>query len=327
MERLKILNAEPDGYSHEALAILRGIADVDLRPVTRAELLGIIAAYDAVIVRLAHRVDDEIMEKGTRLRAVVTATTGLNHIDLEAAERRGIAVLSLRGETRFLDSVTSTAEHTWGLILALARNIPRAHASVLARQWDRDRFRGVELSGRTLGIIGYGRLGRIVAEYGLAFRMRVLAADPGVERVPEAVCKVSLEELLQQSDVVSVHVPWSESTAGLIAGRELAMMKPGSYLVNTSRGGIIDEDALLRALETGPLAGAALDVLQDEHSGRHDWMQDNRLIAYAAGNDNLLITPHIGGATFDAMRKTEIFMAKKLAAFLCSGGSGQAASC
>jgi len=327
MGRPRILNAEPDGYSQEALSILQGVADVDQRSVTRTELLGIIAEYDAVIVRLAHRVDDELMGKSARLRAVATATTGLNHIDLEAAERRGIAVLSLRGETRFLDSVTSTAEHTWGLILALTRNIPRSHASVLARQWDRDRFRGVELSGRTLGIIGYGRLGRIVAEYGLVFRMRVLAADPGVESVAAAVCKASLEDVLQQSDVVSVHVPWSKSNAGLIAERELALMKPGAYIVNTSRGGIIDEDALLRVLEAGLLAGAALDVLQDEYSGRHDWMQSNRLIAYAARNDNLLITPHIGGATFDAMKKTEIFMAKKLAAFLCSGGSGQTGSC
>ena len=185
-----------------------------------------------------------------RLRAIVTATTGLDHIDLEYAQERGITVLSLRGETEFLQEVRATAEHTWALLLGLLRNI--VPASIAARQgnWDRDRFRGQELNGKRLGIVGLGRLGQKVARYGQVFGMAVGAFDPlvrewidGVRREP------TLTDLLKKSDILSLHVPLNTETQGMIGATELALLPAGAVLVNTSRGQLIDESALIKALK------------------------------------------------------------------------------
>jgi D-3-phosphoglycerate dehydrogenase len=311
------MNAEPDGYSVAARDVLSAFADVREVTARRQELLTALGGADGLIVRLGHRVDEELLAAAPRLRMVATATTGLNHIDLKAAARHGVTVLSLKGETAFLDTVTATAEHTWGLLLALVRHLPGALTQAMAGRWERDQFKGRELSGLTLGIVGYGRLGRMVAGYGRAFRMRILAADPSPISQDAGISYLPLPAVLAGADVVSVHVALNPETDGLLDTTAFAQMKSGTYLVNTSRGEILDECALLKALESGRLAGAALDVLRDEVASGQTMPANHPLLTYARTHDNLLITPHIGGATTDAMHKTEVFLANKIRCFYC----------
>jgi D-3-phosphoglycerate dehydrogenase / 2-oxoglutarate reductase len=309
-----ILNAEPEGYSPVAKAQLEALGTVRDGPFERSALEDAVSDCDVLITRLGHRIDAPLLAGAPRLRAVVSATTGLDHIDVDAAVAHGIAVLSLRGERGFLDQVTATAELTWGLLLALTRRIPAASRAATAGAWDRDAFRGHDIAGKRLGIVGLGRLGRIVADYGRAFRMTVAAYDPQTDAWPAQVGQSeSLEALLAQSDVVSLHLPLSRETTGLIDAKALATLPEGAILLNTSRGAIIDEGALLAALESGRLAGAALDVLADETA-----VAASPLLAFAEHDERLLITPHIGGATHEAMERTEIFMAEKLARHLGS---------
>lgn len=315
---LRILNAEPEDYSPEARRILQSVAQLEELALSREALLAGIAQYDGLIVRLGHRIDRELLDRATRLRFVATPTTGLNHVDVAAAQERGIAVLSLKGEREFLDTVTATAEHTWGLLLALIRQIPEAAQHVQDGGWNRNLFKGRDLCNQTLGIVGYGRLGSKVGRYAQAFGMTVVTYDPAQPPLPPGVVFVPLDELFTRSDIVSVHVPYDAATRNLIGVRELGLMKTGAYVINTSRGEVLDEQALLEALEAGHLAGAALDVLCGEYSGQPDWMRYDLLIRYARTHPNLLITPHIGGATYDSMHKTECFLAQKIRTYVQS---------
>ena len=313
--QLKILNAEPLGYSVEAGTLLAELGEVVAKEMSRSQLMDQLGDFDVLIVRLAHQIDREVIDAARRLRVIVTATTGLDHIDVRYAQERGITVLSLRHETEFLREVQATAEHTWALLLGLLRNI--VPASIAARQgnWNRDMFRGRELNGKRLGIVGLGRLGKMVARYGQVFGMAVGAFDPlvqewqgGVRREP------TLNDLLQKSDIISLHLPLNTETQGLIGATELELLPPGAVLVNTSRGQLIDESALIQALTNKKLAGAALDVVAQERE--NDNRRKSPLFDYAGTHDNLLITPHIGGATYESMAKTEVFLARKLKRFL-----------
>ncbi len=313
--RYHILNLEPLGYCDEACEVLGRLGAIDEGPLSRRELLERISGYEILIVRLQHQIDRDIFEAGKNLKAIVSATTGLDHIDLEAARARDVTVLSLKGEEEFLSTITATAEHTWALLLAVMRRIPEACDSVRAGQWDRDVLKGHDLGGKRLGIVGLGRLGKQIASYGSVFRMRVAAYDPYVDTWPSIVVrKHSLPELLAESDVLTVHVDLSPRTLKLIGRSELAALPRGAVLVNTSRGQVLDEAAVLDALVSGQLQGAGLDVLAEERV--FDGRRDNRLVDYVRHHHNLLITPHIGGATHEAMGKTEVFMAHKLAQFL-----------
>jgi D-3-phosphoglycerate dehydrogenase len=204
------------------------------------------------------------------------------------------------------------------LLLALLRRIVQASASAQDGDWNRDLFRGFELDGKRLGIVGLGRIGRKVAGYGLAFRMRVAAFDPyvtewisGVERVD------TLSALLSRSNVLSLHVPLNSETVGMIGADVFDLLPQGTILVNTSRGQIVEELSLVRALESGHLGGAALDVISHERDPK--LRKQSRLLSYARGHDNLLLTPHIGGATHESLARTEVFMARKLAQHLGFG--------
>lgn len=312
---IRILNAEPKGYSDQARNILNEVGELVDDPITRDELISQIPDFEVLIVRLSHQVDQQVIQAGKRLKAIVTATTGLDHIDIEYAQENGIAVLSLQGETEFLRTIKATAEHTWALLLALLRRIPWAFNSVQNGHWDRDAFRGLELDGKQLGLLGLGRVGKIVAAYGQVFGMRVGAYDPDTEDWEDHVYQYqSLNELLKNSQILSIHIPLNHETKGLIGKPELVTLPRGALLVNTSRGEIIDETALVTALENKHLAGAALDFLPTERNEVK--RQASPLLAYARRHDNLLITPHLAGATFESMEKTEIFMAKKLAQFI-----------
>ncbi len=310
--KLKILNVEPDQYCDEARSILQQTGQLVEQNMERSELLSSIHEFDVLIVRLRHQVDTELLNAASSLKVIVSATTGLDHIDMEHAARKNIVVLSLRGEVEFLRSIPATAELTWGLLLALTRNIVSAYNSVINGEWQRDRFKGHELAGKRLGILGLGRIGEKVARYGLTFGMQVNAYDPYKKDVQPGVnMKDTIKALLQDTDVLSIHVPLNSDTVNLIGANELDDMPHGSYLINTARGAVLNEIDLLSALRSGQLAGAALDVLSGERMSER-----SQLIDYANAHTNLLITPHIGGATYESMRATEIFMANKLKSHL-----------
>lgn len=311
-----ILNLEPDGYSPNACEIISSLGTVINGPLGRPTLLNEINKVNILIVRLGHRIDQELLDKAPHLHTIVSATTGRDHIDTTYAKKKGIAVLSLFGETEFLNSVTATAELSWGLLLSLVRRIPAAVQHVKEGDWHRDSFKGSELAGLRLGIIGLGRLGRMVAAYGHTFRMNVSAYDPLLTEWPDSIEQhTQLTELFKKSDVVSVHAPLNEITSGMIDESLFKRLPDGAVFINTSRGELVNEDALLEALQNGPLAGAALDVIRDENAATGKPIK-SPLIDYALGHSNLIITPHIGGATKTSMERTEVFMANKLRAHL-----------
>lgn len=313
---IRILNTEPLGFSAEAKNILMQIGKVEEASLNRQELLARLPKYDVIIVRLGNQIDREIIDAGTSLKVIVSPTTGLDHIDTSYAADKGVGVLSLKGETEFLSTISATAEHTWGLLLSLLRRIPQAFVAVQNNKWDRDAFRGRELAEKKLGILGLGRLGKKVSGYGLAFGMKVAAYDPYITEWAEGVEHMStLNDLLSWSDVLSIHVPLNDETRGMIGKNEFAQLPLGAVIVNTARGQVINETELIAALKQKQLAGAALDVISDERSQLSP-LTDSPLLLYSREHDNLLITPHIGGATYESMAKTEVFMANKLAGYL-----------
>jgi D-3-phosphoglycerate dehydrogenase len=313
---MKVVNLEPRDFSRAAGdAIGRFARYVPLDPAATygsPAFRDALAEADVIWTRLAFRVDADLLAMAPRARWVVTPTTGLTHVDEAAVEQAGATLLSLVGETAFLDSITATAELTWLLVLALERHLLGAVLDVRAGRWDRDRWRGRQLAGRRLGIVGMGRLGRMVALYADAFKMSVVHYDPNEPDPTNGSTPVGLDELLESADVVSLHVNLHAGTVGLIGATELATLRPEATLVNTSRGEVVDENALLESLESGRLAGAALDVIAAETDVTSGDLQAHPLVEYARQNHRLLITPHIGGACTDAMQATEVFMVRKL---------------
>jgi len=311
--RRRVLSMADVSLFPEVFEPLAALADVvTLAPDQRA-LAERLPDFEAYFASLHVRLTREIIERCPRLRVIVTPSTGLDHLDLEAAKERGVALLSLKEETAFLDSVTCTAEMAWALLLAVVRRLPWSFDAARRGEWARDRFRGHQLSGMTLGILGYGRLGRIVAEYGKAFRMSVIACDVREVAPAPGVGMVDLDTLLRESDVLSIHVHLTEKNRGLIGTEAFAKMKPTAWLINTSRGAVIDEEAFVAALENGQIAGAGVDVIEGEW--RNDLLS-HPLIRYANTHENLVISPHTGGVTYEAQKMTIEFMVRKLIDFL-----------
>ena len=316
---MRILIAGTRPIPDKALAVLQSIGEIRKTNGSRAELLSMISDSDALFTTLDDLIDSEVIASAKKLKIIVTPTTGLNHIDLSAAETRGIKVLSLRGEVDFLQQITATAELTWLLILALARRLVPATQAVKDGTWDRNLFVGGELNGKTIGIVGYGRLGKIVGQYASAFRMRVLANDIRPIQPESGVMPADLPTLLRESDIVSLHIPCNPQTHAFFDGSKFSQMKRGALFVNTSRGEIVDEMALAEALTSRQLGGAGLDVLGGETSLAPDWLQKHPVAALSGQHDNLVITPHIGGATRESMEKTCYFVANKLKDAILSG--------
>ena len=278
----------------------------------------VLKEIDCTFAPLGFFCGNEKIDQCLRLKAIASNTTGVPHIDVRYAYEKKIAVISLANEQEFLQTITPTAEHTWGLLLALIRRTPWSFESVKNGIWNRRLFPGqAMLSSMSLGIIGLGRLGSIVARYGLCFGMRVQYYDPYVDDSGiDGVNRVSdLRQLVSENDVISLHVPHNEKTENLLNADVFAAFKSGSVFINTARAEIIDPTALLEQLRNGRIAGAAMDVFPGEFkkafSGSSEF-SDHSLLHYARGHDNLLLTPHIGGSTYDAWAKTEQYTIKKL---------------
>lgn len=309
----RILNMADTAPCPRVFDALEPFARVVSLPAGQDVLTERIGEFDGYVASLHVRVDQHVLAHAPRLRVIATPSTGLDHLAMDDIQQRGIVVLSLKEKTDFLDSVTATAEMAWALLLAVVRRLPWSFAAATSGVWARDRYRGHQLSGKTLGVLGYGRLGRMVADYGKAFRMRVLACDVRSAPMAPGVERVSFDRLIRESDVLSLHVHLSEETRGMVGSDVLQRMKPGAVLVNTSRGALIDEQALVRALESGPLAGAGLDVIDGE------WNRDVKnhiLIRYARDHENLVISPHTGGVTEESQAMALAFTVGKLRRFL-----------
>jgi len=293
------------GFTQDAAIVLNEVGTVTYKQPTQDALPSLVVDTNILIVQLGLNVDRAVLDAAKNLKIIATATTGLDHIDVEYAKNKGITIISLKDESAFLKSITSTAELALGMMISLARNIPSAIQSVLAGNWDRESHRGISLSTKTLGIIGMGRLGRMMAQYGKGLGMNVLFSDPKVAG------GVTLEELLQTADVISLHVHLDEHTKNLINETSLKIIKTGALLINTARGNIVDEAAVIKALESKKLGGYATDVLSDELSFINN-KATSALIEYAMTHRNVIITPHIGGTTVESRQATDIFISNKV---------------
>ncbi|HEU5141644.1 MAG TPA: phosphoglycerate dehydrogenase [Solirubrobacterales bacterium] len=289
--------------------LLRQSFDVDLGlEMSEEELREAIGGYDAILVRSATQVTADLIERAERLKVIGRAGTGVDNVDIPAATRRGIIVANAPESNS-----VAAAEHTLALALALYRNVPQAHGSLAGGAWERSRFKGSELYGKTLGVIGFGRIGQLVARRAQAFEMEVLAFDKfvsaerfrelGVEGVSE------LDDLLGRADVVTLHVPKTPETVNLIDSEAIASMKDGARVVNCARGELVDLDALLAGLESGKLGGAALDVFPAEPFTEHPIFE----------RGDVVVTPHLGASTAEAQDRAGVVTAEQVTAALSGG--------
>jgi D-3-phosphoglycerate dehydrogenase len=272
-----------------------------------AELIGVIGQYEGLAIRSATKVTAAVLDAAKKLKVVGRAGIGVDNVDVPAATARGVLVMN----TPFGNTVT-TAEHTIAMMMALAREIPSANATTHAGKWQKNRYMGVEVTGKTLGIIGCGNIGSIVADRAQGLRMRVVAYDPylTLERAQALnVEKVQLDELLMQSDFITLHTPMTEKTRNIIDREALAQTKQGVRIVNCARGGLVNEADLKAAIEAGHVAGAALDVFEKEPA------KENPLF----GMDQVIVTPHLGASTHEAQENVALQVAEQIAAFLNDG--------
>lgn len=307
---MKILITEPEYYPREYIKPLEQIAGVVAKRMTYEELLEEVKDASALIVRVETRVDKKVLDNAENLKVIASMTTGLNHIDLKEAETRGIKIVSLPGY-----ATTATAEYTMSLILSLMRKIPWAADHMKKEKWERHRFVGTELAGKTLGVIGFGRIGSRVAKYANGFGMDVIFYDPYLDenmlKGVEAKQVQSVDDILKESDVITIHTFLSKETEKLIKKEQFEKMKRTAIIVNASRGMIIDESDLVEALKNGKIAGAALDVYEEEPlPPSHD------LVDYARSHENLVLTPHIAGSTKESIETAAKFVADRVVELL-----------
>ena len=299
----KVLVSDPIGP--EGVSLLETGADVDVKTGMKpAELLATVGGYEALVVRSETKVNREVIEAGKNLQVIARAGIGVDNIDLDAATGAGIAVVNApTGNT------VAAAEHTMALMLALARNVPAAHQSLQSGEWRRSTFMGVEIRDKTLGICGLGRVGTEVARRAQAFGMRLVGYDPFV--APDYARRIgvelrSLDELLAESDFVTLHTPLTESTRNMLGMQQIEIIKPGSRVINVARGELTDEAALLAGLESGRLSGVALDVFSKEPPEPSPLLEHPKVI----------VTPHLGASTREAQREVAIEAAEQVLAVL-----------
>lgn len=320
MRKKKLLILEPHDFSLHTKTLLSVYFDVE-------EIKQDIGLFDALAnnvkdtdvlwVRLKYFISADVLSYFNQLKYIVSATTGLNHIDLEACAKQHIKIISLRGEIDFLKHIAATAEHTLNLMLSLFRQTVAAVMDVRDACWRRDLFKGHEIKDKTIGLIGFGRVAKKVARYLNAMDAQVLAYDPYLDKsefIKEQVECCDLNTLVKRSDMVSLHASYHQGMPVLLDKNLLNQFKPGAYLINTARGELIDECSLLELLKNKHLAGAALDVLNQEQSIS---LLTHPLVLYAKQHAHLLITPHIGGCTYESLSLAEHFVAKKLIEQVC----------
>ncbi|MFP4502832.1 MAG: phosphoglycerate dehydrogenase [Candidatus Hydrogenedentota bacterium] len=305
MPRILVL----DGISEQAVNVFKQAGyEVDVKPAQKPpELAAIIGDYEAMVVRSGTKVTAEALEQATQLKVIGRAGVGTDNIDKAVATEKGVVVMNTPG-----GNTISTCEHAFALLLSLCRNIPRAHASMEAGRWDRKLFMGSELRGKTLGVVGVGRIGGEVVKRAKAFEMKVLAFDPLLTQLKAealGVKLVSFDDLLGQADFISIHAPKSDKTTNMIRAEHMRRMKPTCRIINCARGGIVNEADLAEALKEGIIGGAALDVYTSEP------FENNPFI----GLDNVIMTPHLAASTGEAQLSVAVDVARQVVDFLETG--------
>lgn len=302
---------EPDCFSPDAISRLRAVGNVVSWD--GHDLAGFLKDVEVLFIRLGHKIDSTFLSCAPALRYLCSPTTGLTHIDVNALALRNIRLISLRGETDFLDTIRATPEHTLGLALSLIRNYRGAFLNVGNPHWDRDRYRGEELYNMDVGLVGYGRIGRRIAHYLRAMEARVHWYDPYTNRCAEAGRCDSLTDLIQRCRMIILAASTGLSSPPIIDAETIQLMQD-RWFINTARGELVDEKALLQATEAGLLRGVAVDVISNETGPNllPQWLT-------LAERQNVIITPHIGGATFHSMCATEDFITMKLLAAVGGG--------
>lgn len=301
----------------DTVRMLRREFELDYRPNDRDFALHHIGAFDAFWGYVDFKVDKQVLDRATRLKVIASATTGTDHIDKDEAARRGIAVLCIARDYGLLRSFTATAECAWMLMLACHRHLRSALRRVEQGGWGYQGLAGQQLYGKTLGVLGLGRLGRMTCGFGRGFGMRVLGCDRrDIDPPIDGVQLVDFDALLRESDAISIHIHMTRDNYHLFNADAFARMKHGAVLVNTSRGDVIDEAALIAALESGRLAAFGADVLHDEWRAT---MSESPVVRYSQTHDNVVITPHFGGATEHSICGAREFMARKLVHFFKTG--------
>jgi D-3-phosphoglycerate dehydrogenase / 2-oxoglutarate reductase len=313
MRRPRALYYSILSYQPENIALIERLFDVVVLPDPRSDTAELLGETEVLFGPLGFPVSAARMAACPRLRVIISNTTGVPHIEMDAAAARGIAVCALHDEPAFLETITATAEHTIGLMLATWRRIHAAHAAAVAGHWDRRPWGAPRMFSRMrLGIVGFGRLGRKVARVAEAMGMKISYFDP---HVPGGAG--SLIELARGSDILSLHAPANAETRGLVSRSVLEALPRGAMVINTARGELLDVAALLDLLESGHLGAAALDTVDGEYDPDFSsGFAGSRLAKYARDHDNLVLTPHIGGSTIDAWRETERFVVLKAARIL-----------
>lgn len=320
IKKLKILNTLGSHFAPKAKQILDRLGDVDYRITTQNELYNIIHQYDIIVIGISPAIDKEALNKASRLKFIAIPANTLENIDVQYAESKGIEIVSLQGETTFLNTITGVSELAIGLMIDLVRFTPWAFDSVKKHEWLRENFRGHNLYQKTLGIVGMGRLGNLMAKYGQAFEMNIIFYDPGKEKSIHANCtKVTFDELLKKSDMISIHASLNTETEKMFNNDALSKMKKSAYIINTARGKIVDEEALLDALELKTIAGYATDVLANELDFDGIGFKTHPLVEYSKTHKNVIIVPHTGGVTHESRENTDVFTAQKLEKKIMTG--------
>ncbi len=303
---MRILITESGDFSLNALAELQKHFEVIQHDFTSLEvLIENIAEVDVLFVRLRFKLTKEILEKAPQLQYILTATTGLDHIDTDYFESRGGKVISLKGEVDFLGSIPSTAEHTWALLLALLKKIPSAFEDVKEGNWHRDHFKGNNLRGKKIGILGLGRVGKQVAHFAEAFGLEIGYFDV-VAQTNHYTSFSNPQELFAWAEIISIHIPYNTKNENFVNMELLQHCQKNAVLINTSRGNVWDENWVAELLKQNKIFGVATDVLQDEFNKKH--LKRNPLVELATEEYNIIITPHIAGATYESMAMTEEFI-------------------
>ena len=304
---MKLLITESEHFSSKALVHLQQHFEVLVENIqSREELLLKSADCEILFVRLGFAMDEEVIQNAKNLKYILTATTGLDHIDVDYFESHGGQVISLKNEVDFLGTIPSTAEHTWTLILALLRKLPFAFEDVKQGNWDRNPFKGHNLKGKKLGILGLGRVGKQVARFAEAFEMEIGFYDTASITSNHTKFR-SAQDLFEWADIITIHIPLTSENVGFVNQSLFQNAKP-LFIINTSRGGVWNENHMAALLKEQKILGLATDVLADEFDSN---ISNNPLIVLAKQNYNIIITPHIAGATFESMAMTEAFITQK----------------
>ena len=309
-KKLKVLILEPLNTSEDAIELLRSNFDIAENKNDKILYKNI----DFIYCKLKNFLSKDYLSKFPNLKAIITPTTGLDHIDIEYCDKASISIISLRGEDKFLEKITPTSELVWGLTFGILRKINISHEDIMRGKWNRDNFKGESLNGKVIGIIGYGRLGKQVANVANAFGMKILINDVRKNANDHRFKFVDLDQLLAESDIITLHIH-ADKNFHFLDHEKISITKKNPVIINTSRGSIVNEHHIVEALRSNKISGYGTDVLMGESSSENDWLEDNEIYQYAKIDNRILITPHIGGNVRGVDVIVEKFIIEKLIYF------------